>query len=334
MSKTKNWLNESLGEESEVFKEFPINIIDIGSSALPPQNCIEIASISRYIGFDPDLREPQESTNFGFAKYTILDKAISSSTQDNVTFYLTKYPQCSSTLYPDIDEYKHYSVADFFGVVDQVQVPASSLNNVLEKLDITYIDWLKLDTQGTDYNILRSLNLDTYNKLLVIDLEPGVTSFYKDENRFSDIHEFMLGNGFWLADLNQQRFPRISNITIQKLNLTAKDVDMLGNNPFAFELQYFRTIESLENRGIDLRDFFTFWVLAMTNFHYSFAIEIAMSADRLGIDSSICSKLVSITLNYCQNESKKQKVSNIKKILTLLTPPILNKIFYKITQSR
>jgi FkbM family methyltransferase len=333
MSKTKSWLNVFIARESAIFNKFQISIVDIGSSASPPQNCIEIASISKYIGFDPDLREPQESTNFGFTKYTIIDKAISCSTQNNVKFYLTKYPQCSSTLCPNIDEYKHYSVADFFSVVDQVHVPATSLNSVLEKLGTTYIDWLKLDTQGTDYNILRSLNLDTYNKILVVELEPGVTSFYKDENRFSDIHEFMLGNGFWLSDLNQQRFPRISNITIQNLNLTVKDVDMLGNNPFAFELQYFRTIEYLENRGVELRDFFAFWVLAMTNSHYSFAIEIAMSSDRLGIDSSIGRELASITLNYCQNEVKKQRVSNIKKIFTMLTPPILSKIFYKLTPS-
>lgn len=334
MPKISNWLTSCLDKELVILNELPISIIDIGSSASPPQNCIELASISRYIGFDPDSREPQESTSFGFAKHTIIDKAIVCSTEEDVTFYLTKYPQCSSTLYPNIDEYKHYSVAEFFNVIDQVQVPATSLNNVLEKLGLLYIDWLKLDTQGTDYSILRSLDLEVYNKLLVVDLEPGVTSFYKGENRFSDIHEFMLSNGFWLANFSQQRFPRISNVTSQKLNLTPEDIATLGDNPFAFELQYFRSIEFLENRGIELRDFLVFWILAMTNLHYAYAIEIAMSAEKFGIEYDVGNKLAAITLSYCQQQNKKQRVSKVNKMIKLLTPPILDRFLSKVNQFR
>lgn len=161
------WLDSIFDDEIAILQELPISIVDIGSSSSPPQNCIDIASISRYIGFDPDLREPQESADFGFVKHSIIDKAVVCSTQENITFYLTKYPQCSSTLYPNIDEYKNYSVADFFDVIDQLEVPSISLNLVLNQLDLSYIDWLKLDTQGTDYSILRSLNLEVYNKLLL-----------------------------------------------------------------------------------------------------------------------------------------------------------------------
>lgn len=332
MSKMNTWLDSVSDEEIATLQELPISIVDIGSSASPPQNCIDIASISRYIGFDPDLREPQESADFGFVKHTIIDKAVVCSTQENVTFYLTKYPQCSSTLYPNIDEYKNYSVADFFDVIDQLEVPSISLDLVLNQLDLSYIDWLKLDTQGTDYSILRSLDLEVYNKLLVVDLEPGVTSFYRDENRFSDIHEFMLSNGFWLANLNQQRFPRISRITSQKLNLTAEDINVLGGNPFAFELQYFRSIEFLEKRGVDSRDFLIFWVLAMTNLHYAYAIEIAMSAEKFGIEYSVGNRLAAITLSYCQQQSKKQKNSKFNRIIKLFTPPIFGKILSKVNK--
>jgi hypothetical protein len=324
-----DWLS-SLDYEKSILNKSPITIIDVGSSASPPKKCTDIASISRYVGFDPDLREPQESTNFGFARYTIIDKAIVSALKNNVSFYLTKYPQCSSTLYPNIDECKHYSVSDFFEVVDQVQVPATNLNVVIQQLELSSIDWLKLDTQGTDYDILVSLDLAFYNKLLVVDLEPGATCFYINENRFSDIHEFMLNNGFWLADLVQQRFPRISNKTSKKLKLSSEDMRNLGDNPFAFELQYFRSIDFLAEQGIELRDFVSFWILAMTNCHYSFAIEIGMSADKFGIKHDLGKKLALITLSYCQQKNQKKNISKTRKVATLLIPPIFDKIFSKI----
>ena len=102
------------------------------------------------------------------------------------------------------------------------------------------IDWLKLDTQGTDLDLLKSLAAAQINQLLAVDIEPGVTAFYHDENRFSETHEFMLSRGFWLADLSQQKFPRISLRAIDSARLGPQDIERLNRNPFAFELPVFK----------------------------------------------------------------------------------------------
>jgi len=334
MQKKNDWLDLSLEGQRNIFSDFPISIVDIGASNSPPQNCLDIATISTYLGFDPDLREPQENHGFDFLRRIIVDKAVISLQQDYVEFYLTKYPQCSSTLCPDENEYKHYSVSPFFDVVDRVKIPSITLENALKSSHIKYIDWLKLDTQGTDLDILKSLDPLTINKLLAVDLEPGVTSFYNGENRFSDIHEYMLGNGFWLANLSQQRFPRISDSTVKKLSLTNEEIHLIGDSPFAFELQYFRNLDFLAKQNISFRDLFAFWILAMTNSHFAFAIEIAMFARQLELGDELSDKLVSITLQLCRHQNEIKKGSFLRNLFTLISPPIFFKLLRKLKRLR
>lgn len=329
-----SWIENSLNSYNTELGESPINIVDIGSAGTPPLACKNLASVSIYVGFDPDLREPQSGNNFGFHRYTTIDKAITASQESNVKFYLTRYPQCSSTLLPDNNESKYYSISDFFDVLGQADASAIRLDEALVQSNLQHIDWLKLDTQGTDLDILKSLNEDTQKKLLVVDIEPGVTAFYKDENRFSDIHEFMLGSGFWLADLAQQRFPRISISTIKRLGLTESDISLLGDSPFAAELQYFRTIQSLIDNGGTKRDFFALWLLSMTNGQYAFAIETALAGQENGCSQELSQELVSITLKTCQRNHTSTKISVLNRAFSAIVPPVVVSIVSRLLSSR
>lgn len=318
------WLTRAQLVGRDILANAPISIVDVGAAGAPPPNQAHLASVATYLGFDPDLRSPQTGNAFGFQKYSLLNRAISAQTRDHITFHLTKYPECSSVLTPDHDETHRYAIGEFFDVVGQSEVPAITLNAALEQAGLSRVDWLKLDTQGTDHDLLTSLDRQHFDRLLVVDVEPGVTAFYHGENSVTALHEHMLKNGFWLADLSPQRFPRLSVATIEALKLDRATIDLLDRNPFALELRYCRTVEFLEAQSFTARDFFALWLIAMANGHTAFAVEIATSLARRGWSAEQCQQLVTITLDHCRTSVAKPSL--VSRLSQLLLPPLVLKL--------
>ena len=51
---------------------------------------------------------------------------------------------------------------------------------------IDRIDWLKLDTQGTDLRLIESLGEPRFGTLMAVDAEPGVRPALRDRGARSD----------------------------------------------------------------------------------------------------------------------------------------------------
>ena len=64
---------------------------------------------------------------------------------------------------------------------DMTKVEANTLESILEKAEISNIDFLSLDTEGYEFEILKGLNLDKFKpKYMLIEL-------YKDQNQIDII---------------------------------------------------------------------------------------------------------------------------------------------------
>lgn len=317
------WLTAALQATNVDLNATPIGIVDVGAAGAPPPNQARLAPVSTYLGFDPDLRSPQIGNAFGFRRHSMINRAITPLPQDSVTFHLTKYPECSSVLLPDRDQTHRYAIGEFFEVVGRAVVPAITLDAAIEQAGLIRTDWLKLDTQGTDHDILLSLTPERFDQILAVDVEPGVTAFYHGENTATELHKHMLEKGFWLADLTSQRFPRLSVETIRQLSLSEADVALLDRNPFALELRYFRTIEFLESRAFTVRDYVAMWLIAMANNHTAYAIEVAKAAPRRGLSAEAAQALVDITLDVCRASARKQQPGLFRRTAELCLPPLV-----------
>src|SRR3989338_9502860 len=99
-------------------------LIDIGSAGAPPWIWKHIRRYSTYVGFDPDSKETSEIQGGSFYKTITVNKAIESGKQsDEVLFYFTKSPHCSSTLKPDTGSLSNYLFSDLFTVETESKVP-------------------------------------------------------------------------------------------------------------------------------------------------------------------------------------------------------------------
>jgi len=88
----------------------------------------------------------------------------------------------------------------------------------LKQYNIEYIDWFKVDSQGTDLRLLNSLSSDFFAKLHVIELEPWFIDAYKNEDRIEDCLEYMKNKKeFYLTKFHVKGTVKIPNLLLHEL---------------------------------------------------------------------------------------------------------------------
>ena len=262
-------------------------LLDIGASGEPPGIWNKIASHATYIGFDPDLREIHEISDGRFEKAVIVNEAVTCDRdRDEVTFYLTKSPYCSSTLLPDADSLSDYSFADFFTVEREVKVRATTLDSVLQRLGVSQIDWFKTDSQGTDLRLFNSLQNEVRTRVLAVDLEPGLIDAYIGEDLFVDVHRDLMRSGFWLSDLNVFGAARINEasfgeLTSRSAKMMRENMDFIRTSPGWVEARYLRTLDWLAAHGFNRREYALLWIFALLDQQPGFALDLGIEYERV-----------------------------------------------------
>jgi hypothetical protein len=274
-------MSDEINDVLSAFDLQPV-LVDIGASGGPPTLWDPIARRSIYVGFDPDRRDLSEVADGRYARSIIVNEAVTSAKKPTeVNLYLTRAPYCSSTLPPDTDALADYLFSDLFVVEREVSVPASSLSEVLHRLELPVVDWLKTDSQGTDLRLFQSLPDETRRRVLAVDIEPGLIDAYRGEDLFADAHPELLREGFWLSSLEVRGAVRMKRTTLQttadlRAGLTADRVQRsVPPSPGWCEARYLRTIDSLAGRRAPERDYALLWVFAMIEGQLGFALDIA-----------------------------------------------------------
>ena len=272
----KNYLEQALRD----LDLSPV-LMDIGASGEPPPIWETLAPSSRYIGFDPDLREIHIDRLTQYRSSTIFNEVITEKDGDQIPFYLTKSPFCSTTLDPSPSTTAHWLERDLFLVQSHTQFRATTINKVMERLKLSNLDWIKLDTQGTDLRLLNSIAPSAFARMLAIDTEPGLIHIYEGEDMFSDVHRHLSSQGFWLSHLNMGGFYRMRRDTLETMHIDEPYVRRaVRKSPAYFEARYLRTLEWLADQGVPSRDYLLLWIFALTDNQLGFALDLNVAFER------------------------------------------------------
>lgn len=266
-------------------------LADIGSAGATHKVWQPIARESTLIGFDPDTRNKDKAFGEGYARAVLVEKAVTfNDGAETVEFILTNYPSCSSMLEPDLEALSSFSFRDYFRPVSRGTAPATSLKRVIAELHLGGINWLKLDSQGTDLRLLRSLDSQHLASLLAVDIEPGLIRAYKDEDLFSDCHPWLLEQGFWMSRLEYQSYPKLRPETLSGLaadsGIEARQLTgRLRKAPTAVEGRYLREVAwlaaSAENADLLVLAF----VFGLLDEQLGYAYDVAcLGSERFGND--------------------------------------------------
>ena len=151
--------------------------------------------------FESILVDPlKDSLKDGQSKH-VINKGLWSSKSVKKLYILNKRPQSSSMYEPDK---KSLTIYDFkekdfqlFDVSKTEMVECDTLSSSLKELNINTLDYLKIDTQGAELEILKGL--ENYRPL-IIKCEVQIFPMYKKEPSWTEVTDLLYKLGYIVSD--------------------------------------------------------------------------------------------------------------------------------------
>ena len=144
--------------------------------------------------FDPIVVEPlsNEAEKLSKKNYKVITKGLWSTNCKKKLYVLGKRLGSSSMYKPSKDNYDLYNFKkkDFslFDITNEIEVECITANESLNKLNIKHLDFLKIDTQGSELEILKGLG---EYRPLIIKVEAQVVPMYEDVPNWSELMNFL-----------------------------------------------------------------------------------------------------------------------------------------------
>ena len=144
--------------------------------------------------FDPIVVEPlsNEAEKLSKKNYKVITKGLWSTNCKKKLYVLGKRLGSSSMYKPSKDNYDLYNFKkkDFslFDITNEIEVECITANESLNKLNIKHLDFLKIDTQGSELEILKGLG---EYRPLIIKVEAQVVPMYEDVPNWSELMNYL-----------------------------------------------------------------------------------------------------------------------------------------------
>ena len=200
---------------TRVLSEADLKFVDIGGrgAAFPP--LLPFARFARYYVFEPDVPEAARlEEEFALTQtwrsVVVIAEAVGRA-RGTASLYLTENPGMSSLLEPDPAVVRRLCVWRKFRVESVSQVPVVPLDEAADRHGFLDATFLKLDTQGTELDILQG-GTRTLESVVGIYAEAAFQPLYKGQALFSDLDSYLRSHGFALFSLERTmlRRPRFS----------------------------------------------------------------------------------------------------------------------------
>ncbi len=116
--------------------------------------------------------------------------------------YVTNFTGCSS-LYPPNESYveRFSGYSDLFKLITTVEVDTTTLDDFCESEGINEIDFIHLDVQGAELQVLEGAARILEGGVLAVATEVNFTELYVNQPLFSDVDIYLRKQGFTLGDI-------------------------------------------------------------------------------------------------------------------------------------
>ena len=209
-TRTLNFLDEKRKSANNTY-DFQINIknlindkklvgLDVGAQGGFNSDKFFPEKYNKY--FNSILVEPlKDSFKDEKNEHIIINKGLWSSPGPRKLYILNKRPHSSSMYEPDKQSLSIYDFKEkdfhLFDVGKTEMVECDTLSSSLKDLNIDNLDYLKIDTQGAEFEILKGL--ETYRPLM-IKCEVQIFPMYKKEPSWTAVTNILYQLGYMISD--------------------------------------------------------------------------------------------------------------------------------------
>jgi FkbM family methyltransferase len=182
----------------------PLRAIDVGAAGGIPAHWRPYLPYLEIDCFEPDRAECEARQRVSPANVRWFPVALA-GTSERRRLHILNRATGSSLLPPNEPVILEYSGRSYAGVRCVVEVDCLSLSDFLARYQRPAPMLMKLDTQGTELEILSSLDHPQLDELLCVEVEVEFLELYEGQPTFGAVHAFMQEKGFRLLDLRTHR---------------------------------------------------------------------------------------------------------------------------------
>lgn len=179
-------------------------LVDIGAREALLKPWTELGDCVRIYGFEPDEGECHKLNSAQShlpapRRAEFFPVAIGKADEPR-TFYITRDPNCSSLLEPNPKSAEGFFFHESMEVVRRATVNTITLDLWASNNAIKCVDFLKIDVQGAELEILLACP-KVVDNVLGLQLEAEFISLYQGQPLFDDVNTWAREAGFILFDL-------------------------------------------------------------------------------------------------------------------------------------
>lgn len=125
------------------------------------------------------------------------------------TLYVTHNPMCSSLYPPNESFLKRFDgMLELSGLDFTIDLETTTLDSVFQTNNLNSIDFLQIDVQGADLQVLEGATNLLDQGILAIQVEVEFSHLYVNQPLFAEVDTFARKHGFMLFDLDVSRWSR------------------------------------------------------------------------------------------------------------------------------
>ncbi|HEY3886473.1 MAG TPA: FkbM family methyltransferase [Vicinamibacterales bacterium] len=185
----------------------PLVLADVGARGGLKRNWAAAERHLRVIGFEPDEREYRRLAERADPSRTFVHAALHDR-RGPLPLYLARDRGLSSIFRPNRPFVDAFPDADRFDTTEVVEIQADTLDNLLGARDITDLDFIKADTQGSELFVLRGAERTLTTTAVGVEVEVEFAPVYVGQPLFADVDGFLRDLGYHLFDLRPCRWKR------------------------------------------------------------------------------------------------------------------------------
>ncbi|MBE9177203.1 FkbM family methyltransferase [Oculatella sp. LEGE 06141] len=140
-------------------------------------------------------------------------------TNREATLYVAQDPMCSS-LYPPNEPFlsRFNGLPDVMNLDFTVEVELTTLDDFCQQAEIGEIDFLQVDVQGADLQVLEGAATLLKDKILAIQIEVEFSPLYLNQPLFADVDNYLRARNFALFNLEAGYGSRARSPIVSKTN--------------------------------------------------------------------------------------------------------------------
>ena len=178
-------------------------VVDIGCRWGFAERFMRDDGLFRVYGFDPDIEECQRlNQRYEGSDVSIVPLGLA-GVAGKRRLFMTHEPACSSLIEPDPTLTEHYPALRCAQHVSTVEVDTTTLDAWAATHGVPNIDYIKVDTQGTELEILKG-GIHILQSARCLEVEVEFNPIYLGQPVFSDVDLFLRSQGFVLWKLTNQ----------------------------------------------------------------------------------------------------------------------------------